>query len=70
MFAEHADAVITCVAGHDARKAAPHKQKWGNFQRLPAPMRSSGDAGASGSGGPEPMELGNCKSPNSDTIRI
>ena len=29
-----------------------------NFQRSPVPMRSSGDAGASGSGGPEPMELG------------
>ena len=58
MFAERADAVITRIAGHDARKAAPQKQKWGNFNRSPAPMRNSGDAGASGSGGPEPMELG------------
>ena len=39
-------------------KIAPPKQKWGNFNRSPAPMRNSGDAGASGSGGPEPMELG------------
>ena len=58
MFAECADAVITHVAGHDARKTVPPKQKWGNFNRSPAPMRNSGDAGASGSGGPEPMELG------------
>ena len=58
MFTERADAVITHVTGHDACKAAPQKQKWGHFNRSPAPMRNSGDAGASGSGGPEPMELG------------
>ena len=58
MFAERADAVITRVAGHDARKTVPQKQKWGHFNRSPAPTRNSGDAGASGSGGPEPMELG------------
>ena len=58
MFAECADAVISHVAGHDACKAAPPKKKWSNFHRSPALMRSSGDAGASGSGGPEPMELG------------
>ena len=58
MFAECADAVIMRITGHDARKVAPQKQKWGNFHRLPALMRSSGDAGASGRGGPEPMELG------------
>ena len=58
MFAERADAVISHVVGHDVRKAAPQKQKWANFNRLRAPMRNSGDAGASRSGGPEPMELG------------
>ena len=31
MFAEHADAVITRVAGHDAQKLHLQKQKWGNF---------------------------------------
>ena len=63
MFAERADAVITCIASHNACKVAPQKQKWGNFHRSPAPMRSNGDAGTSGSGGPEPMELGtaNCQ---------
>ena len=58
MFVERADAVITLVAGHDVRRAASQKPKWGNAQRSPAPMRGSGDTGASGSGGPEPMELG------------
>ena len=58
MFAERTDAVITHVAGHDVHRVAPQKQKWGNFQRSPVPMKSSGDTGASGSGGPEPMELG------------
>ena len=58
MFAKCADTVITPVAGHDAHKTAPQKQKWVQFQCSPPPMRSSGDAGASGSGGPEPMELG------------
>ena len=58
MFTECANAVITHVAGHDIRKAAPQKQKWSNFNRSPVPMRSNGDAGASGSGGPKPMELG------------
>ena len=47
MFAECANAVISRVAGHDARKTAPQKQKWGQFQCSPVPMRSSGDAGAS-----------------------
>ena len=58
MFAERADAVITRVAGHDVRKTASQKSKWGNFQRSTAPMKSSGDASTSGMGGPEPMELG------------
>ena len=58
MFAECDGVMILRVAGHDACKAAPQKQKRGNFQRSPIPMKSSGDAGASGSGGPEPMELG------------
>ena len=58
MFAERADTVITCVAGHDVRKAASQKSKWGNFQRSTVPMKSSGDASTSGIGGPEPMELG------------
>ena len=59
MFAKRADAVITRVCtGHDARKAVPQKQKEGHFNRSPVPTRNSGDAGASGSGGPEPMELG------------
>ena len=58
MFAERADAVITHVAGHDVRRAASQKPKWGNAQCSPAPMRGSGDIGATGSGGPEPMELG------------
>ena len=50
--------MITHVAGHDVHRAALQKPKWGNAQRSPAPMRGSGDTGASGSGGPEPMELG------------
>ena len=58
MFAERADVVIMCVAGHDVRKTAPPKQKWGEFQRSSVPMKSSGDTGASRSGGPKPMELG------------
>ena len=58
MFAERADVVITHVAGHDVRQAASQKPKWGNAQCSPAPTRGSGDTGASGSGGPEPMELG------------
>ena len=58
MFAEHANAVITHVTGHDVRRAASQKPKWGNSQRSPALMRGSGDIGATGSGGPEPMELG------------
>ena len=63
MFTERADAVITRVAGHDVHRAALQKPKWGNAQCSPAPMRGSGDIGASGSGGPEPMELGtaSCK---------
>ena len=58
MFAERANTVITRVASHDACKAAPPKQKWGHFNRSPMLTKNSGDAGASGSGGPEPMELG------------
>ena len=58
MFAERADAVIMHVGDHDVRRAALQKQKWGNFQRSLVPMKSSGDTNASGSGGPEPMELG------------
>ena len=58
MYAECVDAVITHVAGHDACKVAPPKQKWGQFQRSPMLMKSNGDTGASGSGGPEPTELG------------
>ena len=37
-----------------------------SFNCSPAPMRNNGDVGALGSGGPEPMELGNCQSPDSD----
>ena len=58
MFAERADAVITRVAGHNAQKAAPLKQKWGYAQRQPVPMKTIGEHSAQGSGGPEPMELG------------
>ena len=58
MFAEHTNALIMYVAGHDVCRVAPQKQKWGNFQRSPIPTKSSGDTGALGSGGPEPMELG------------
>ena len=58
MFAERADAVITRVAGHDAQKTAKSKQKWGSFQRQPVPMKTNVEHSASGSGGPEPMELG------------
>ena len=58
MFAERADAVITRVAGHDARKPAQQKQKWGYSQRQPAPMKTSAEHGGQSSGGPEPMELG------------
>ena len=57
-FAERADAVITRVAGHNAQKAAPQKTKWGYSQRLPVPIKASGESSAHGSGGPEPMELG------------
>ena len=71
MFAERADAIITRVASHDARtKLRLLKQKWGNFNRSPVPMRNSGDAGALGSGGPEPMELGTASSLDSDSPRI
>ena len=58
MFAERADAVITRVAGHDAQKAAKQKQKWGYPPRQPASTPMGGEHRASGSGGPEPMELG------------
>ena len=58
MYAERADAVIMHVAGHDTCKAAPAKQKWGQYQCTLVPTKSSGDTGASGSGGPKPMELG------------
>ena len=59
MFAERANAVITHVAGHDARKTAPPEAKMGPVSTVRlCTMRNSGDAGASGSGGPEPMELG------------
>ena len=57
-FAERADAVITHVAGHDAQKVAPQKTKWGYSQRLPVPIKTSGESSAHGSGGPKPMELG------------
>ena len=57
-FAERADAVIMCVAGHNAQKAAPQKTKWGYSQHLPVPIKTSGESSAHGSGGPEPMELG------------
>ena len=50
--------MIMCVAGHNVHRAASQKTKWGNAQCSPALMRGSGDTGASGSGGPEPMELG------------
>ena len=53
-----ANVVITHIAGHDVHRATLQKPKWGNAQRSPAPMRGSGDIGAAGSGGPEPMELG------------
>ena len=58
MFAERADAVITRIAGHDVRKVASQKWKWGNFQRSTVPMKSNGDTSTSRIGGPEPMELG------------
>ena len=58
MFAERADTVITHVAGHDVNQTVPPKQKWGNFNPWPTPIRNSADASASRGGGPEPMELG------------
>ena len=58
MFAERADAVIMRVAGHDAQKTVKPKQKWGSFQWQPVPMKTNVEHNASGSGGPEPMELG------------
>ena len=58
MFAERADAVITRVAGHDARKPAQQKQKWGYSQRQPVPMKTSAEHSGQSSGGPELMELG------------
>ena len=57
-FAERTDAVITRVAGHNAQKVAPQKTKWGYSQRLPVPIKTSGESSAHGSEGPEPMELG------------
>ena len=57
-FAERADAVITRVAGHNAQKSGPQKQKWGYAQRPPAQTQTSGGQTAQSSGGPEPMELG------------
>ena len=60
-----------CVAGHDVRKtAAPQKQTWGQLQRSPVPMRNSGDAGASGNGGPGTNGIRDCQSPDSDALRI
>ena len=57
-FAEHADAVITRVVGHNVQKATPQKTKWGYLQRSPVPTKTSGESSAHGGGGPEPMELG------------
>ena len=57
MFAKRADAVITHIAGHDARKIALQKQKW-EYSHQPVLMKNSGETSAQGSGGPKPMELG------------
>ena len=41
-FAECANAVITHVAGHNAQKSGPQKQKWGYSQCPPAQTQTSG----------------------------
>ena len=58
MFAERADAVITCVCGQDTHKPWQKGQKGGFMQRPPLQNKSTGETSAQGSGGPEPMELG------------
>ena len=58
MFAEWADAVITCVSSQDTRKPWQKGQKGGFMQRPPLQNKSTGETSAQGSGGPEPMELG------------
>ena len=57
-FAERTNAVITCVAGHNAQKAALQKTKWGYSQCSLVLTKTSGESSVHGSGGPEPMELG------------
>ena len=59
MFAERADAVIMRVSGQDTRKSWQKGYKGGPPQRQHTQVKSSGgETSASGSGGPEPMELG------------
>ena len=59
MFAERADSVITCVSGQDTQKSWQKGYKGGLPQRQHTQVKSSGgETSASGSGGPEPMELG------------
>ena len=58
MFAEWADAVLTCISGQDARKPWQKGHKRGFQQRPPLQNKGIGEPSVQGSGGPEPMELG------------
>ena len=59
MFVERADAMITCVSGQDTWKSWQKGYKGGPPQQYQTQVKSRrGETSASGSGSPEPMELG------------
>ena len=60
MYAERADAVLSCVTGHDAQKHWQKKQK-SHFQQRPPPPTPKIEGESSVGPGPEPMEIGSMR---------
>ena len=60
MYAERADAVLSRVTGHDARKHWQKKQK-SHFQQRPPPPTPKIEGESSVGPGPEPMEIGSMR---------